>query len=91
MSTTRRVLLGSLVGALAIYGLLAGQPAHAETSTCTDWEVQWFTPTMPAPIVVAPNRTGPDPRIVAVPAGWEPISGSYGNGIAGYALRRCTH
>ena len=97
--TSRSVLIGSLIGALALFGSLrlAGdhlglQSARAESgpSACMDWEVQWFVPQTAAPIVVAPNRTAPDPRIVAVPSGWEPISGSFG-AISGYALRRCVH
>ncbi len=96
MTSTRLVLLGSLVGSLAIFGTLslgdrlAVRSAQADsTSGCTDWEVQWFEPTVPAPTVVAPQHTRPNAGVAAVPSGWEPIGGSIGYGIAGYALRRC--
>ena len=95
MPHTPHLVLGSILGALAIVGALSiGERALVRTASadataaCRDWEVQIWEP------LTAAQRPNPntylaphfDPSPSAAPSGWEP----FGVMNKQYALRRCT-
>ena len=82
MKSTIKLVLGSLVGALAIHGALTAcgagnKSANAQTTptSCTTWQVAIV------PLDNGSSPTSPDP----VPAGWEPFAWSAGNLV----IRQC--
>jgi ABC-type transport system substrate-binding protein len=89
MKSTIKIVLGSLVGALAIHGALTAcgagnKSANAQTTptSCTTWQVA---------TVAGGNSsspTSPDP----VPTGWEPfawLAGNNGFNQSTIVIRQC--
>lgn len=92
--TGLKFVIGSLVGAFAIQGVVAAcsgndsdtKPANAQgVSTCAQWEVVNFSDSA----MTAAGEVGSGSQTQTArrpPAGWEPFA--Y-NGTGWYVLRRC--
>jgi hypothetical protein len=89
MKSTVQVILGSLIGSLAIHGALSAcggggeTSANAQTSssTCTTWQV--------ATTEVPESASTMTPGVI--PTGWEPfgLSGTNGYGQENIVVRQC--